>query len=321
MGTEATTMAVQEPALSFVFDATQSLYEQLTKSMQHNAASEVGASLAAQQAQNNLMAAAQYGGGMQAGYMSQGFPVQSGPSDGYLARSQSIQSAVPIDYRGQSETVPQMYQPSQHYDVPVMNPPPHHHVDPNQAPDVYPEFQGYSMVEQERSISYDSMPPVHEDTGSSNMTYEGQTLDEEVHHQPFEYDSPQSFHRTLPVPFNIYEGSPTYKQRRRRQSIPNLSGEHKTHQRAHSDVTPRSSIDDSHSFRSSSEDLAPYSTRHTCPRCPRTFRLRAQMLAHTHDHEDREYLLSPKVEKFEWHDGEDEVTPRQGDFRAPEIIW
>jgi transcription factor STE12 len=39
MGQEATTMAVSEPALSFQFDSSQSLYEQLTKAQQANSSS------------------------------------------------------------------------------------------------------------------------------------------------------------------------------------------------------------------------------------------------------------------------------------------
>ena len=39
MGQEATTMAVNEPALSFEFDSSQSLFEQLTKSQQANTSS------------------------------------------------------------------------------------------------------------------------------------------------------------------------------------------------------------------------------------------------------------------------------------------
>lgn len=39
MGQEATTLAVSEPALSFEFDSSQSLYEQLTKSQQANSSS------------------------------------------------------------------------------------------------------------------------------------------------------------------------------------------------------------------------------------------------------------------------------------------
>src|ERR1041385_4348951 len=39
MGQEATTMAVSEPALSFEFDSSQSLFEQLTKAQQTNSSS------------------------------------------------------------------------------------------------------------------------------------------------------------------------------------------------------------------------------------------------------------------------------------------
>lgn len=39
MGQEATTLAVSEPALSFEFDSSQSLYEQLTKAQQANSSS------------------------------------------------------------------------------------------------------------------------------------------------------------------------------------------------------------------------------------------------------------------------------------------
>ncbi len=51
MGQEATTIAVSEPALSFQYDSSQSLYEQLTKAQQANSSSFNGQQLAFPQSQ------------------------------------------------------------------------------------------------------------------------------------------------------------------------------------------------------------------------------------------------------------------------------
>lgn len=281
MGTESTTVAVQEPALSFVFDATQSLYEQLTKSMQQTAASEVGASLAAQQAQHNMIA--HYQGPT---YLTNStLNSQSGPS--YRGRSQSIQSAVPIDYRSQSvgSHKPSIVAPE---NAPyAMRAPQAIHPYPAQ-PDMaslnYPDFQNYAMdatssladsdpFEIQRSLSFDReatqsfesdhdldlnqaefMPdtrysmsmsmPYHAAMSSlgsesdfqlsmgeqapefkrgsfarpyatSECSQNHQAEAQGIFHQP-----EAIFHGGIPRNFSIFEGSPTYKQRRRRQSIP-----------------------------------------------------------------------------------------------------
>lgn len=259
MGTEATTMAVQEPALSFVFDATQSLYEQLTKSMQHNAASEVGASLAAQQAQNNMIAA-QYGGNLpNLNYQAaQSYSPQPGPSESYHRRSQSIQSAVPIDYRSHSEMS---------HSVPYVNATTHHQSDSHRASSYQPNFQGYSMDSQSdmriRAASYDmsmQSAPYSEHGMNHELMHSGamhnpgypsgapvefiapyyeqapsQQYPDSGFPAPYEipnslltnqtdnlgfHSSPATVPRPMPGNFNMFEGSPTYKQRRRRQSIP-----------------------------------------------------------------------------------------------------
>ena len=50
--------------------------------------------------------------------------------------------------------------------------------------------------------------------------YQGQYQDEPHYELPPEYNGPSSVSRPAPVNFNMFEGSPSYKQRRRRQSIP-----------------------------------------------------------------------------------------------------
>lgn len=284
MGTESTTIAVQEPALSFVFDATQSLYEQLTKSLQQTAASEVGASLAAQQAHHNLMAQYQgAAGGMQYHAGVQGS--QSGPS--YRGRSQSIQSAVPIDYREHSSDSQKIQaQPVAHgmHSVQLAR-----QARASQAQlqqdsymDGVPGFSGYGYAadaefpldhSQQRLTSYGgadinragSMGDF--DLGQAGMSYDmlqplprevplyapldsigsesdfratvpmyRQALDDDGFAVPYDVSSslsscpPEPFGYNqlcdpamgfgMPRNFSVSQGTPSYKQRRRRQSIP-----------------------------------------------------------------------------------------------------
>lgn len=288
MGTETTTEAVQEPALSFVFDATQSLYEQLTKSLQQNAASEVGATLAAQQAQHNLMSG-QYPGAVQTYPSGPHYSPRVGPSESYHRRSQSIQSAVPIDYRNQSNDAPQppTYQTGPlgfevHHTTPV------HAITNNRAATSmsFRDFPSYMNsgtsfpVEdayRRRALSFDRsvessfpMPlesgiyEMNRDLSTSNViqapmignsygnsmdtfgTHDFQVLAPQQGPAYSEtndgfagpYDIPGDFlglqgennnfsipprvpmNFGLPIHFSPFEGSPTYKQRRRRQSIP-----------------------------------------------------------------------------------------------------
>lgn len=276
-------MAVQEPALSFVFDATQSLYEQLTKSLQHNAASEVGASLAAQQAQHNLMAA-QYPGSMPP--FTTNYSPQPGPSESYHRRSQSIQSAVPIDYRSHESQPPYHSQPPPGYELQRND---SFHLGRSLNTSSPATFQSYPVYSNEfdggqpedfmrqRTMSYDGamqMPfPINEQGGISHMSQppdnfhmshgmmqapsmeadfsnssvdsynpamdasmqqesymdDGFNVPYDVHgnmhnlkqeHHGFNSATASPHTRGVSLNLNMFEGSPTYKQRRRRQSIP-----------------------------------------------------------------------------------------------------
>lgn len=280
IGTESTTVAVQEPALSFVFDATQSLYEQLTKSLQQNAASEVGASLAAQQAQHNLLAA-HYPGTVPS--FAANFASQSGPSEAYHRRSQSIQSAVPIDYRSHSREYQSSVPPQPPLGYELQRDDSFHQGRSFNAssPEDFHKYadrsNGFADVQTEdymrqRTTSYDEAMQMpfrmtgHDQLGNNDQSAQSmpsgrfvsaypQTsmndfdlgFDQPVAQQPqphyteedqnSRYDAPGNFQsfggepenlcqysaspraRGLSLNLNMFEGSPTYKQRRRRQSI------------------------------------------------------------------------------------------------------
>ncbi|BFZ52984.1 hypothetical protein PYCC9005_000006 [Savitreella phatthalungensis] len=191
MGLEATTVAVAEPALSFVFDATQSLYEQLTKTLQHSAASEAGASLVAQQAQQNMLAAQLH------------------------RRSQSV------SFEDQTHSRQPSYSMQPPLQVSSIRP-------------LTPTGQGYpdNMQHAQQNWSEDywdaSIMPA-QGHPHQPMTAQSQpqsdTLPQQHHSQQHPVQAAQSFnpgHRGSVSlhNFHLFEGSPTYKQRRRRQSIP-----------------------------------------------------------------------------------------------------
>ncbi|CCG82396.1 Sexual development transcription factor SteA [Taphrina deformans PYCC 5710] len=282
MGTESTTIAVQEPALSFVFDATQSLYEQLTKSLQQTAASEVGASLAAQQAHHNLMAQYQGAAGMQ--YHAGVHGCQPGPS--YRGRSQSIQSAIPIDYREHSSDSQKIQAQPVAHGVHGIQLARQARSSQSQIPqDSYLDgtagYTGYGYATEaefqldhdrqrltsfggdidrdaslgdfdlgQAGMSYDMLQPLPREVplyapmdsiGSENEfratlpTYR-QPVDDDGFTMPYDVSSslpnypPEPFgYNQLPDPgmdfgmprhFSVSQGNPSYKQRRRRQSIP-----------------------------------------------------------------------------------------------------
>jgi transcription factor STE12 len=241
MGQEATTKAVAEPALSFEFDSSQSLFEQLTK---------------AQQASSSSFATANAGNNH---YSQSTSPVLRAVDS--MPPPQMIPQQAP---RPQEQQPPSMYghtsmaQPMQNTMTHPMMP---------REPDYYqqsydrtqhirhtsmPTYMEYSPAPSfvsshgyedysNRGMSYEPItPPQHgvhvgaepayianEDTGLYSAIPEMQHMqpyNPMAHLPPSTMAGPTYAATTRPfAPSNVYsviEGSPTYKARRRRSSIP-----------------------------------------------------------------------------------------------------
>lgn len=240
MNQEATTKAVSEPALSFEFDSSQSLFEQLTKAQQASSSSYATANT-----NNN--------------YSQSTSPVMRAADS--MPPPQMIPQQIP---RSQEHHQPSMY---------------HHTSMPQQMPQQMPHTVANGMHQQDYSqMGYDnrahmrhtSMPAFmeyspapsfvsshgYEDYSSRGLSYEPITPPQHAHvghepayianedtglysaipeMQPMPHYNPMSsmpptsmagptYTASRPfAPSNVYsviEGSPTYKARRRRSSIP-----------------------------------------------------------------------------------------------------
>ena len=240
MGQEATTKAVSEPALSFEFDSSQSLFEQLTKAQQASSSSfataNAGAAAAYSQSTSPVMRAA-----------------DSMPPPQMLPQQmpRSIEQHAPPMYAAHSMAAPMSQQ------MPTMMPrepdysqmgsydrthmrhasmPAYMEYSP--APSfVSSHFEDYSN----RGMSYEPItPPQHggpvgepayianEDTGLYSAIPEMQPMpsyNPMAHMPPTTMAGPTAYANSPRAfaPSNVYsviEGSPTYKARRRRSSIP-----------------------------------------------------------------------------------------------------
>ena len=241
MGQEATTIAVSEPALSFQYDSSQSLYEQLTKAQQTNSSSFNAQQVSFSQSQSTspVMRAmdsmpppqmipqsmaplpdgmdtmVSYGAMPMAPAMAQ--PVVKREPD--FARVQYNQNGVPL---GQAH--------QRHASMPA------YALEYSPAPSfVSSQYEDYSQ----RGISFEPLTPPQQALG---MTAEPAYIANEetglytaipdhlngvngmngmIQLPPSNLAGP-SFPRTYPANnvYNVIEGSPTYKQRRRRSSIP-----------------------------------------------------------------------------------------------------
>ena len=257
MGQDATTKAISEPALSFEFDSSQSLFEQLTK---------------AQQAQSSS-----YGG-------SNAVPQQTAPSQSASPVMRAVDSMPPPQMvpqqvqRTQEQNQHQhqhqhqhqnqhQHQPSMYHQMPMQQQMSHHepmgqpiHQDYSQQ--VYydrnshirhssmPAFMEYSPAPSfasshygdaysARGVSYEPITPpqqavpvgaepayiANEETGLYTAIPEMNTMqvyNPMAHMPPSSMAGPQfaPVTRTFGPPYQMMEGSPTYKARRRRSSIP-----------------------------------------------------------------------------------------------------
>lgn len=244
MGQEATTVAVSEPALSFEFDSSQSLYEQLTKAQQANSSSfaahastTYGQSaspvvrtvdampppqMAPQMAPPSLPLLADESGNPQ---MYTSIPMPNTLAQNIIKREADY-GAIQYDRNG----MPMARVHQRHSSMPTF-------VEYSPAPSfVSSQYEDYSN----RGLSFEPVtPPQHtshmgtepayianEDTGLYTAIPEMSTasgFNPMVHLPPSNLASAhfptpaRNFHSNV---YSVLEGSPTYKQRRRRSSIP-----------------------------------------------------------------------------------------------------
>lgn len=243
MGQEATTVAVSEPALSFQYDSSQSLYEQLTKAQQANSSSFSAQQASFSQSQSTspvmramdhmpppptmmpqsmpplaegMDAMVPYGTMAVAPQMTQPVPVKREPD---YTRVQYNQNGVPITQGHQ-----------RHASMPAYG------LEYSPAPSfVSSQYEDYSN----RGISFEPITPpqqalgisaepayiANEETGLYSAIPDHMAsmngLNGVVQLPPSNLAGPQ-FSRPYGTNnvYSVIEGSPTYKQRRRRSSIP-----------------------------------------------------------------------------------------------------
>lgn len=247
MGQEATTVAVNEPALSFEFDSTQSLFEQLTKAQQANSSSFSAQqpSFAAPPSQSTSpvmraidsmpppqmipqtmaplqedpMAAYNHQISM-IPQMPQQMPQQVIKRDQDYGRVQYNQNGVPINQTHQ-----------RHASMPAYG------LEYSPAPSfVSSHYEDYSN----RGISFEPITPpqqslgmgaepayiANEETGlyTAIPDHMGVNMHGMMQLPPSNLSGPQFNHASRGFGgnnvYSVIEGSPTYKQRRRRSSIP-----------------------------------------------------------------------------------------------------
>lgn len=241
MNQEATTMAVNEPALSFEFDSSQSLFEQLTKAQQANTSSfSANAGNAYSQSTSPVLRAADSMPPPQV--IPQVMPTVSEEMSHHQMAAYS-QVSMPPTMATQLAKREQEYAQMQ-YDrngVPVSRVHQRHtsmpaYMEYSPAPSfVSSHYEDYSN----RGISFEPVtPPQHAQVLGAEPAY---ISNDEGLYNPMP-ESSQNYHPMMQMPHanmsngthfssaqrgypsnNVYaviEGSPTYKQRRRRSSIP-----------------------------------------------------------------------------------------------------
>ncbi|KAL4942124.1 transcription factor steA [Aspergillus oleicola] len=252
MNQEATTVAVSEPALSFEFDSSQSLYEQLTKAQQANSSSFAAhASTTYGQSASPVVRTvdAMPPPQMASQMASQMAPQMAPPSIPLLtdeSANNQMYTSIPmpntlaqnvikreadygaLQYDRNGMPIARIHQ--RHSSMPTF-------VEYSPAPSfVSSQYEDYSN----RGLSFEPVtPPQHtshmgaepayianEDTGLYTAIPEmsaGSSFNPMVHLPPSNLASAhfptpaRTFHSNV---YSVLEGSPTYKQRRRRSSIP-----------------------------------------------------------------------------------------------------
>lgn len=242
MGQEATTMAVSEPALSFEFDSSQSLFEQLTKAQQANTSSfSANASSAYSQSTSPVMRA------VDSMPPPQSVPQSLPTVNEDISQSMGAYSGVQMqptmannyvkresDY-GQSQYdrngIPLTRVHQRHTSMPT-------YMEYSPAPSfVSSQYEDYSN----RGISFEPVtPPQQAQQLGAEPAYIANE-DTGLYTALPDVNSSQNFNAMMQLPpsnlagtqystasrgypsnnvYSVIEGSPTYKQRRRRSSIP-----------------------------------------------------------------------------------------------------
>lgn len=233
---EATTMAVNEPALSFEFDSSQSLFEQLTKSQQANTSSlnassaysqstspilRAGDSMPPPQMVPNSMPTVTEELPQTLGAYSQ-VSMPSTAATNFIKREQDY-GQLQYDRNG----IPLTRVHQRHTSMPT-------YMEYSPAPSfVSSQFEDYSQ----RGMSFEPVtPPQHaqniaepayianEDTGLYTAIPDNSQNYNPMMHLPTANLSGGQYTTAQRYPssnvYSVIEGSPTYKQRRRRSSIP-----------------------------------------------------------------------------------------------------
>ena len=239
MGQEATTMAVNEPALSFEFDSSQSLFEQLTKAQQANSSS-FSAHASNQYSQSTSPVVRAVDSMPPPQMVPQPMPTVteeiSHPMQAYSQVSMPSTMASNMVKRedfGQMQYdrngLPLSRQHQRHTSMPT-------YMEYSPAPSfVSSQYEDYSN----RGISFEPVtPPQHAQALATEPAY---IANEDTGLYTAIPDSSQNYNPMMQLPpsnlggsqypsgargypssnvYSVIEGSPTYKQRRRRSSIP-----------------------------------------------------------------------------------------------------
>ena len=242
MSQEATTMAVNEPALSFEFDSSQSLFEQLTKAQQANSSSfsahtgngysqstspimrAVDSMPPPQIVPQSMAPVAEDMGNAMAPYSQVSMPPTMATQ--LVKREQDY---APMQYDRNGVPLTRVHQ--RHTSMPA-------YMEYSPAPSfVSSHYEDYSN----RGISFEPItPPQHAQNLGSEPAYVPNE-DSGLYTAIPDVNSSQNYHHMMQLPpsnlngtqypsgqrgypsnnvYTVIEGSPTYKQRRRRSSIP-----------------------------------------------------------------------------------------------------
>jgi transcription factor STE12 len=243
MGQEATTMAVSEPALSFEFDSSQSLFEQLTKAQQTNSSSFNNNVQSFSQSTSPVMRAMD---SMPPPHMVPQTMAPQVPEEALNPMAQYNQmSMAPSMQATVAKSREREYPPQVQYDrngIPLSQVHQRHssmpaYMEYSPAPSfVSSHYEDYST----RGMSFEPLtPPQHqislgaepayianEDTGLYSAIPElgvSTSFNPLMNIPPSNLMGPSFSGVTRPFPpgnvYSVIEGSPTYKQRRRRSSI------------------------------------------------------------------------------------------------------
>ncbi|KAL9070284.1 MAG: hypothetical protein Q9161_004977 [Pseudevernia consocians] len=236
MNQEATTMAVNEPALSFEFDSSQSLFEQLTKSQQANTSS-LNATSAYSQSTSPVLRAVDSMPPPQMVPNTMPTVTEELPQTLSAYSQVSMPSTVATNFIKREQDYGQLQ-----YDrngIPLTRVHQRHtsmptYMEYSPAPSfVSSQYEDYSQ----RGMSFEPVTPpqpaqnlaepayiANEDTGLYTAIPDNSQNYNPMMHLPTANLSGGQYNTTQRYPssnvYSVIEGSPTYKQRRRRSSIP-----------------------------------------------------------------------------------------------------